>query len=128
MKTDEQVIDDAIELVKNQWCQGNWKISPEYAKAEGLPRKAHYCAMGAIQKAAGTRVQTALSALPSVRVAKPKIAQVTRIAERLARVIQENTDDDAYEIKDWRPADEVVEAYNDQHSRRDMLAMFEKLR
>lgn len=123
MKSDDQVLADAMAIVERQWCQGNWKVTAMGSKDRGWSPEPHYCAMGAVQKAAGTRVQGSVPNMEFQGVAKAKIEQVKRIAARLAATIEEQ-----YPERDNSRLQraEVVEIFNDDHTREEMLAIMEK--
>ena len=136
MRTDDEVIEEAIPLIEKQWCQGTWKISKENSVVEGLPAQVHYCAMGAVMKAAQTYVgPLAGMNRPDNSRADAKIDQIYRVARRLADVIIEQRPDwyeeaglrDGYDYLNKEP-NEIVETFNDSASREEMLAIFEKAR
>lgn len=138
MKSDDEVLEAATTIVENQWCRGAWHLSPAEAMSEGYTREHHYCAMGAVQKAAGTRAQDSIEAFAAFAAPK-KVAQVRRISARLADVILEQypalrKDVLSIEYLDGlgrspgNIATYVVERFNDAHTRDEMLAVFEKAR
>lgn len=117
MKTDDQVIEDAIPIVENQWCQGIWYDSDTKK----------YCAIGAVQKAAQT-YQGEIGEIAASGASAKKIDQVMRVARRLADVIEEQYPQWWEGLIDYQLGHPTapVELFNDQHTREEMLEIFEK--
>lgn len=147
--TDREVLEAAVPVIENQWCQGAWigrmlptEVRPMANRVDQVISGAHpdeirrweaegvdlrYCAMGALQMVMGCHV---MSTLDQAGHDPEAYRQLDRIAKKLVKVADEQYPDWWTDVdREWlygAGAIGAVEAFNDNHTREVMLAIFEK--